>query len=362
MSIVVSNWITFFKKNKVLFIILMISQITAVVCIFFVFGIFQNNLYELSANTDSKRLQASLTGCQLDGNKLKDILVFMTEDAKAPIQYFFVEADSSDGKYTYQDRAQYKDGKITYSDSVFDIVKKSVEGKFASAEQYMQGAKVAVVPPNMGVGIGEHIKLEGEDFEIIGINKVNGDGEIEMPFTSFPKDCKWHRISIGLDLLPTREQYDFFKEKLSSYGAEVEEFYVANNEDIKRENSLMLVSVLLAFLAGGNMYMVYSYIFKRRKKQLAIYTICGCGRGLARGMFFMEILINMLIAVVAGVLLFRFAVYPVMVHYFVYLKTIYGIREYVAILFIYLTITLGMGWFLSVGMARKSIMEMRKEG
>lgn len=362
MSIVISNWIAFFKKNKVLFIILLVSQITAVVCIFFVFGIFQNNLYELSANMDTKTLQADIRGCQLDSDKLKDILISMVEDAKVPLTYFYVEAESRDGKYSYQDRAQYKDGKITYSDSVFDIVKKSVEGKFASAEQYMQGAKVAVACPDMDVAIGEYVKLEGEDFEIIGINKVNGDGEIEMPFTAFPKDCKWYRISIGLDLLPTREQYDFFKAKMQPYGAKVDDFYIVNNEDIRRENSLMFASVLLAFLAGGNMYMVYSYIFKRRKKQLAVYTICGCGRKVARGMFFMEILINMLIAALIGILLFRFVVYPFMLNYFLYLKLIYGIKEYVTILFIYLTITLGMGWFLSAGMARKSIIEMRKVG
>ena len=56
---VLQNWVSFLKKQKGLFAILMVSQIVSLVCILFVFGVFQNNLYELSANVDTKFLNAS---------------------------------------------------------------------------------------------------------------------------------------------------------------------------------------------------------------------------------------------------------------------------------------------------------------
>ena len=44
------------KRHTALFVILLISQIFALLSIFFVFGVFQNNLYELCDNHDSKSL------------------------------------------------------------------------------------------------------------------------------------------------------------------------------------------------------------------------------------------------------------------------------------------------------------------
>ena len=48
------------KRHTALFVILLISQIFALLSIFFVFGVFQNNLYELCDNHDSKSLEATI--------------------------------------------------------------------------------------------------------------------------------------------------------------------------------------------------------------------------------------------------------------------------------------------------------------
>jgi hypothetical protein len=122
------------------------------------------------------------------------------------------------------------------------------------------------------------------------------------------------------------------------------------------------VSVLLALLAGGNMYMVYRYIFRTRRKKLAIYSLCGCSKIRARRMFFGEILLNMLLVLGAGTLIFRFLVYPFMLNWFQYMSVIYGIKEYGIICVIFLLITLSMGYLLSRSMAKQSIVELRKVG
>ena len=97
------------------------------------------------------------------------------------------------------------------------------------------------------------------------------------------------------------------------------------------------ISVLLALLAGGNMYMIYRYIFRKEEIQLAVYSLCGCSKKEPPGrMFFAEILLNMVIVLVVGVLTFRFLVYPLAKNWFAYLFMIYGIREYVMICAIFI--------------------------
>lgn len=125
---------------------------------------------------------------------------------------------------------------------------------------------------------------------------------------------------------------------------------------------MIVVSVLLALLAGGNMYMIYRYIFRKRRKKLAVYVLCGCSKTRARRMFFCEILLNILLVIVVGTLFFRFLVYPFMLSWFEYMSMVYGMKEYVIICIIFLAVTLSIGCILSKNMSKRSVIELRKEG
>ena len=161
-------------------------------------------------------------------------------------------------------------------------------------------------------------------------------------------------------MLPTRSQYDDFCQELNAIGGECDDFYIQNNADRKKEYSMIGISVLLALLAGGNMYMIYRYIFRKRRIQLAVYSLCGCSKRTARRMFFAEILLNMVIVLVVGVLTFRFFVYPLAKNWFAYLFMIYGIREYVMICAIFIFVVLLIGYLLSGKMSKQTVVQMRK--
>ena len=59
-EMILKNWIDFIRKHTSIFIILLVSQILALLCIFFVFGVFQNNLYEINDYDDTRSLNASI--------------------------------------------------------------------------------------------------------------------------------------------------------------------------------------------------------------------------------------------------------------------------------------------------------------
>lgn len=356
---IIKNWMEFMKKRTALFIILLISQIFSLVCIFFVFGVFQNDLYELADNPDTKSLQASMEKGKIDADKLDRIFRTMVEEGIS-IDYFYVEAESRDGETVYLDRAQFKDGQYGYSETVYENVKYGMDGFYYGNEDYVKKNKVVVIDPEIKKEIGETLTLDGEIYEIVGSNEVNGEGEVEIPFTSFPKNCIWKRLSFGLSRLPTRDQYETFCELVTACGCIPDEFYVANNKDLRQEYSMLVVSAVLALLAGGNMYMIYSYIFRKRRQTLSVFILCGCSKRQARSLFFSEIFCNMICVVIVATLVFRFLLYPPMTSWFRYIDRFYGIKEYSVIISVFLFITLFMGYFLSYSITRKSVLEFRR--
>ena len=83
------------KRHTALFVILLISQIFTLLSIFFVFGVFQNNLYELCDNHDSKSLEATI-----DNQKI-------TSDDINIVKY---------GKRTFRNCSYYRSGDVLFAD------------------------------------------------------------------------------------------------------------------------------------------------------------------------------------------------------------------------------------------------------
>lgn len=94
------------KRHTALFVILLISQIFALLSIFFVFGVFQNNLYELCDNHDSKSLEATIDNQKITSDDINKIFMTMGRKKKYRLIIFYVEAESKDGKKSFLDRAQ----------------------------------------------------------------------------------------------------------------------------------------------------------------------------------------------------------------------------------------------------------------
>lgn len=228
-------------------------------------------------------------------------------------------------------------------------------------EDYVNKNKVLVSTEDRLKKYGDEVKLEGDTYKIVATNSFCGDIDtFYVPYTSFPKKCVWQNLSFGLTSLPTRKQYELFRSYVKKLGGEPDDFYVANNQDLKQKYSMLVVSAILALLAACNMYMIYSYIFRKRRKNLGVFLLCGCSKKRARMMYFMEILCNMICVVVVSIGIFRFLLYPQMLSWFRYVDRVYGAGEYGCIIGIFLMITFIFGYLLSCSVTRKSILQFRR--
>ena len=87
---------------------------------FFVFGVFQNNLYEINDYDDTRSLNASIKKADITSKQLDEFFRAMVNDSDN-VDYFYVTAQSKSGKYSYIDHAQLKNGKYGFSDTVYFI-------------------------------------------------------------------------------------------------------------------------------------------------------------------------------------------------------------------------------------------------
>lgn len=358
--LLLKNWLGFVRGHTFLFILMMLAQLVSILCIYFVYGVFQNNMYILlEGEHDSYRLAASLD----EHSTLKnpgDLIREMAEEWGYDMEFVYITAENGK-KEEYQDRVSYSEGKFSYSGTVAAGAAGNMEGRFPLPDEYAAGRKVVVVGDGSKAKIDDKITLHGEAYRVIGINRLNDREEYEMPFTSFPRNARVTYLSVSMKELPTREQYDRFAEAMRLYHGEVEDFAIQNNEDLKKQYSLLLVSVLLALLSGGNLFIVYCYIFKQRKKQLMVFRLQGCTKRRARHMFFLEISLNLAITTVTGLILYRFVIYPILARWYEYLYRIYNERVYAGLTAVFVGITLLFGWIISQRMTRESIVEFKRE-
>ena len=121
-------------------------------------------------------------------------------------------------KKSFLDRAQYKNGKYGYSDSVYENMKYGLQEAIMKIKTTEIKNKVVVINGEDKKDVGDTIVLGEETFDIIGKDDINDPGEYEIPFTVFSKNCVWIRLNFWLAQLPTRAQYETFRDLLLSYG------------------------------------------------------------------------------------------------------------------------------------------------
>lgn len=185
----------------------------------------------------------------------------------------------------------------------YSLANVMLDGNSLTEADFVYGNKVAVVNP----GIFNHLCIEGKQitkngglqsdyngefyqvesptlkvgndtFSIIGVN----NSDIELPFSALSDETElttmYSFFSIHYDVPVTHEQYTRAKNYIDeNYGDRLcvkeIEFLQKNSEYY---NLIILVVALIVVIAAINIAVIYRYILMKRKKQIAIFKLCGC--------------------------------------------------------------------------------------
>lgn len=102
----------------------------------------------------------------------------------------------------------------------------------------------------------------------------------------------------------------------------------------------MVIAVIISLIAALNIAILYRYILLKRKKDIAVFRICGCTRIKAALIYVGECLCLIIPFYILSALLYHYTLLPLFSDYYSYMAGAYSTLIYFVIFFIYLLLSL----------------------
>lgn len=206
------------------------------------------------------------------------------------------------------------------------------------------------------------ITLFGEKYSIIGTHRSNG---VAVPFLSLPNDAVMNSFTLSFENAISRKSYDELKRRAGEIlpGKLIfPELPFPDEESVYIYNNIMLISALIAALSVINFALLYDFIFKKRRRQLAIMRICGCTPLRAWGICLGECCVVCVPVFLLGMATFIPFMHSFLSDIFIYMENSYSPAIYAAIFIIYmvmLLVIMGMKLLIQIN---RALSEAQKKG
>ena len=362
---ILKNILLFIKKYTIIFVLLLITQLVAVVVIIFSYGVYMNNQYNLAAS-DSDELDYKIFFIEDDeGNSFVEMSEVVAnfpevfEDVEDIISTANLrsvgrleEGIAIDGKKTknldlYSEfrlvEGKYIEGKFSNSSYTGYI-----EGEWFTPEDYNSGKNKIIIPYDMYVVNDEKWEISGEEYTVIAYESADNmfspfsDNEIVIPLEALSDDMQPKRLWIQFERPLTRMEYENFFGKMEEiFGPgklQYDDFFVVDVDDEKVMKTMTMTSVIMAVVSSLAVCLIYRYLLSERIKTTAIYRICGSTSFDAVKNYVCEMVINLFVTTVIGVLLFKYELEPLLESRYEWFNQIYSGNQYLVLVAIYLII------------------------
>ncbi len=360
MKLVLINIKNSIKEYKGVYVLLIVSQLLAVIMLFMAYGIFcsynaskqeyDESCYELSAFFSENVMMGEFKECYTE----------ILEQVEPRLNYFFLFAKSED--YEIVTYNEYHNGRFTNSDKIYKY-KRLKEGRLVT-DQEINDRKNYVHGMNVG-SVGDIIEIEEKMFQVVGVEEDEWLGTtIHMAITCYPDGVVLKNFVLEFEKLPTLKDYEVFKRVLENEFGEkvtIQEYKVKNEEQLIAINSIIVLSVAVGVIAALDTALLYGYIMKKRKRQMAIFAICGAKRLYRIIINEIEIFIVSLVTATIGFVIFRLLVEKIMNYVYNNTVSIYSMTAYGLMLVMYLLSIVILTTIATIIVNRKRILDMRRE-
>lgn len=186
----------------------------------------------------------------------------------------------------------------------------------------------------------EEVTVFGRRYKIIGIGQSGG--YVNIPFSSAPDDLElsWGPLFFFKKNI-TNLQYTELRDKANEVipGKLIfPELGDLDDEAIYLYNNIMLISGLIAVLTIINFAFLYNFIFRKRRRQLAVMRICGCTGMRALWIYMGECGLICIPTFLLGIAAYIPFMHGVLSKLFIYMEASYSLQIYLAIFGIYVVI------------------------
>lgn len=168
----------------------------------------------------------------------------------------------------------------------------------------------------------------GEDYQIIGITQ-RAD-ELTLPISSLPdtmilKSIGPYLLSLHYDVPITHLQYTYLNAMLEDrFDGELSVREIDFHHRYAVFYSMMLSAVcMIAIIAAINIALMFRYVILKRKRQIAVFKLCGCSGFKMILIFFGEVMVLIVPSFLIGMFVYFSAVSRKMQEIFIYMRDVY---------------------------------------
>lgn len=341
MRYVFKNIKILFLNNKLFFSLLILCELTAAFIVLFSYGAFYN--YKMLKEIGTFDLNSDLNVSFIGEPKMDDIrkaLDLINKDTLSNCQSISLHAYSNDNSLNEEISfffiMDYRDGLKFFSQRIENM--KVSEGQFITDEDYLEGKSKIMIPDKYSnLKIGDFIKVSGKDYEIIC--KLHHENYFFIPISCAPND------------LADINEVSFTPEgimKLSDYNNITKAFKTVFNNNVRIPeidtfkdgasyyNSIGIIIAIITILSSITLMIVYMFILEIRKREFAIFRICGCSKKHIIFIYTMEIFITSLISFLIISAIYFNGIIDKLTSYMEYINQAYNFKSVIWISLIYL--------------------------
>ena len=352
----IKNSILEFRK---VYVLMLLSQFVAIICIFFSYGIYGN----YSAKMQELNIDSYSIGTSFENTKvvnIKECLPQLLNEFDYKLDYVFVGGFWNDTPVSMH--FEYHNGMYDISKTVQDNIKLE-SGRTISIEDMTDGLNVVFSYRGETDEVGDIICIDSVDFEVIGVDEV-APGDLSIPFTASNNDIKVFVVIFNFRELPTQADYSIIKntfEKKFGKNVSIDEFDIRDEEELISMKSIIVISVAIGIISALNTCLMYGYIISKRRKQMAVYGIIGASKGLRLAINELEIVIVSLVIEITGFLLYRCMLQAIITDIYESSVSLYSFKSYGIMMSIYFICIFSISFIMLKIMNKKELVEMLKQ-
>lgn len=367
-KLAIKNIKTSFLAYRNIYALLLFTQFMAVLILLLIYGIISSSSIRIKEKQQSFRQMYAFFDEDVPATEVKEILPEIFNGLESEISSCVVFMDSPEFELTITSPMVYDDGKYYMPKYEFEP-ERIADGRYISGTEMTEGTNVCIVYGEIidegeEILAGDNINISGTKYEVVGVlDGTRNITRVSISINACTEIMEVSSIILIFDEFPSHKDYKWFNYVLREnfgFNPQLNDLELVDLEDIISFNSIILISVIVGAIAAFDTILVYNYLLKKRKRQMAILSIEGATKQQQRIICFIEVLIITLLTTILGVTVFELFIKNAVIEAYGISVSIYTVKAYMVLLFSYVgTIFLGTGTMITIS-TRKRTLEMRR--
>ena len=360
MKYIIKNLRNFRKQETGFFLLCILCVFLSFQMMLAAYGLFGcYTISKLNKEQDLRHINLVFSG-EVTKREFTDAILKVPQELNDKVFQYYVEVSIADEYLTIERNyisfhVVVDQGKIAMSEGFLENCRANGEvSEYLTPEQEANGDMVALVYQGNVSPYAEDkekltiedntVRIFGQNYEIVGTQSF----ELVMaPFLALKDDTVLIGDSpmISMKEPVTKKDYDLFRKILTEEldGKVVfPEFEIPDLNQLYRYNTILLVKLFIIGAAALNFALLYRYMMIKRRKQLAIYRLCGLGKGKTVFLYLGECASIVLPVMTMALCCFHWMVLPVLTRIHEDIGDLFTGEIYMKLVFGYLLVTLAV--------------------